>query len=381
MTAYLNAWGICLPNDPISNRDVERVLGAVGGKASRMKDVILSRNGILTRYYAIDPETGESTHTNSELTAAAIQNLLDRSGLKKEAISLLACGTSSPDQWIPNHAAMVQGALQMAPCEIVSTSGVCCSGMTALRYACNVIRLNECGHAIVTGSELASGSLKSGHFRHQIESRDDHNPYLTFENEFLRWMLSDGAGAVLVEATPKNSGVSLSVDWIDIISYAGELESCMYAGAIKRRDGSLQGWRDAQGPAELLGQGYLNLSQDARTLERNIIPIAFRKSLEYIIEKYGEPASTIDWLLPHISSEFFRQPIADTMDSLDFHVPQDKWFTNLGKKGNTGSASIFVMLEELVQSGLLKRGDRIVCVVPESARFTFAYMSLTVHEN
>ena len=378
MTAYLNGWGVCLPNEPVPNNQIEQILGAVGGRPSRMKEVILARNGIATRYYAIDAASGKSTHTNAQLTAGAIDCLLERTGLRKNQIDLLACGTSSPDQWIPNHAAMVQGVLGLPPCEIVSTTGVCCSGMTALRYGCSAVALAPETNAIVTGSELASGSLKAAHFRHQLDARLDNNPYLSFENEFLRWMLSDGAGAVLVQSHPNSASLSLRVEWIDIVSYAGELESCMYAGAIKRQDGSLEGWRDAEDPNAMLRLGYLNLSQDARTLERNVIPIAFRRSLERIIGKYGLPASDIDWLLPHMSSEFFRQPIADTMRELHFEVPQDRWFTNLAAKGNTGSASIFIMLEELASSGRLRSGQRIVCVVPESARFSFAYMLLTV---
>ena len=342
-----------------------------------MKEVILARNGIRTRHYAIEPTTGLPTHNNAQLTAAAIVQLLESSGVSKGTVDMLACGTSSPDQWIPNHAAMVQGVLTLPPCEIVSTAGVCCAGMTALRYACNAIIATPEINAIVTGSELASASLRSKHFQHQLEARADNNPYLSFENEFLRWMLSDGAGAVLVQSQPKPLGISLRVDWLDIVSFAGELDACMYAGAVKRPDGSLEGWREAADPNSLLRLGYFNLSQDARTLERNIIPHAFSKSLARVISKYAVPAAEIDWLLPHLSSEFFRAPIAEAMRGLNYEVPNEKWFTNLATRGNTGSASIFIMLAELMASGKVRAGEKIVCVVPESARFTFAYMHLT----
>ena len=89
------------------------------------------------------------------------------------------------------------------------------------------------------------------------------------------------------------------------------------------------------------------------------------------------PAAEIDWLLPHLSSEFFRAPIAEAMRGLNYEVPNEKWFTNLATRGNTGSASIFIMLAELMASGKVRAGEKIVCVVPESARFTFAYMHLT----
>ncbi len=363
------------PSDQRRNR---KCLGSRRRTTFANEGCDIGENGIRTRHYGIDRTTGKASHTNAQLTALAIESLLQQSSLRKDQIDILACGTSSPDQWIPNHAAMVQGVLGLPACEIASTAGVCCSGMTALRYACNAVATGTNLNAVVAGSELASGSLKAAHFRNQLEARADNNPYLSFENEFLRWMLSDGAGAVLVQSQPNPTGLSLRVEWIDIVSYAGELESCMYAGAIKLPDGSLEGWRDSADPNTMLRLGYLNLSQDARVLERNVILVAFRKSLERIISKYGVPASEIDWLLPHMSSEFFRQPIANTMRELNFEVPQERWFTNLATKGNTGSASIFIMLEELAMSGKLKSGECIVCVVPESARFTFAYMVLTV---
>jgi 3-oxoacyl-[acyl-carrier-protein] synthase III len=61
-----------------------------------------------------------------------------------------------------------------------------------------------------------------------------------------------------------------------------------------------------------------------------------------------------------------------------FDLPFEKWFTNLMYKGNTGAASFPIMLEELDHSGKLWPGQRILCAVPESARFTFAAIHLTV---
>jgi 3-oxoacyl-[acyl-carrier-protein] synthase-3 len=63
---------------------------------------------------------------------------------------------------------------------------------------------------------------------------------------------------------------------------------------------------------------------------------------------------------------------------MGFTIPPEKWFSNLESKGNTGSASILIMLEELWNSGALKPGHRLLVGVPESARFTFAYMHCTV---
>ena len=78
-----------------------------------------------------------------------------------------------------------------------------------------------------------------------------------------------------------------------------------------------------------------------------------------------------------MSSEYFRMPMVDCMAATAFPVGQEKWFTNLHNKGNTGSASIFIMVDELLDSGRLKAGDRLLCFVPESGRFTGSLMHLT----
>jgi len=59
-------------------------------------------------------------------------------------------------------------------------------------------------------------------------------------------------------------------------------------------------------------------------------------------------------------------------------IPYGRWFTNLTEKGNTGSAAIYIILEELFSSGRLKPGQRLLCFIPESGRFSHCFMHLTV---
>jgi 3-oxoacyl-[acyl-carrier-protein] synthase-3 len=381
MGAYITGLGTYLPNASVDNGRMEDVLGIVGDRPSRLKEMILASNGIHERYYAIDPVTGEQTHTNAELTAAAISALADRSGFSTDEIQLLACGSSSPDQLIPNHAAMVHGLIRCPPCEVVSTAGVCCSGMTALKYAALSVSSGSTTNAVVTGSEVASVGLRAAFFNTQANGSGRRTRSLSFDQEFLRWMLSDGAAAALVEDEPgreRRGGVALRIDWLDIVSLANELDTCMYQGATKTRDGALQGWLRQGHAADPWIEGCFNLSQDVRLLKQFIVPVALQRSFDRVRQRRDLCADRIDWLLPHLSSEYFRAPMCGALESMGFVVPQERWFTNLSRKGNTGSASIFIMLEELFASGRLRKGERILCAVPESARFTFAYMHLTV---
>ena len=79
-----------------------------------------------------------------------------------------------------------------------------------------------------------------------------------------------------------------------------------------------------------------------------------------------------------MSSYFFEDKIANMLKELDMHIPKERWFTNLESKGNVGAGSIYLMVDELFNSGKLKVGDKILLAVPESSRFSYAFSMLTV---
>jgi 3-oxoacyl-[acyl-carrier-protein] synthase-3 len=376
---FIRGLSVFLPNDPVDNDHIEEVLGVINDKPSRSKSRILKSNGIKTRYYALDPVTHKPTHSNAQMTALAIKGLAERTGLDINEIQCLVSGTSSPDQIQPNHALMVHGELGCPPCEVVCTSGVCCSGMAALKYGYMNVALGLVNRAVTTGSELVSNQLRAIFFQPEIDAKLkelESKPFIAFEKDFLRWMLSDAAAAVLVADTPNPEGLSLKIEWIEYISYANELPACMYAGAVKNPDGSLKGIRDVDDPDEMWKDSYIALKQDAKLLGDNIIRYG-QKGLLVAKDKHNLKSEDIDWFLPHYSSEFFRSQLYDYMAEIGLVIPYEKWFTNLTYKGNTGSASIFVILEELLNSGRIKKGDKVFCLVPESARFSYAYMLLT----
>ena len=85
------------------------------------------------------------------------------------------------------------------------------------------------------------------------------------------------------------------------------------------------------------------------------------------------------WFLLAMNRNLRRQArLADGLAEADLPIPQERWFTNLTSKGNTGAASIFIILEELFNGGRLRSGERLLCYVPESGRFSSAFMHLTV---
>ncbi len=51
---YITRVSKFLPNEPIGNDEMERVLGQINGKPSKARRVVLRNNGIVQRYYAIN---------------------------------------------------------------------------------------------------------------------------------------------------------------------------------------------------------------------------------------------------------------------------------------------------------------------------------------
>ena len=76
----------------------------------------------------------------------------------------------------------------------------------------------------------------------------------------------------------------------------------------------------------------------------------------------------IDWYLPHYSSDYFRDRFYQGMVKAGFEIPYKKWYTNLPVVGNIGSASIFLLMEGLLKGGKIKKGDKVLCFIPESGR-------------
>ena len=366
-----------LPNDPVENDDMEVFLGMVDGKPSKARRVILRRNGIKQRYYALDKD-GNVTHTNVQMAANAVRGLLDDQ-LTIDDIDLLSCGTGSPEQLIPSHGVMVHGELGgKKHMEVVSFAGSCCSGADALKYAYMAVKLGLSKNAVAVASERSSAWMRASYFQKESEqlAQLEDQPMLAFQKDFLRWMLSDGAFSVLLQGKPSASGLSLRLDWIDITSYANTKETCMYAAADKDADGRVKGWASFP-QSEWLTESIFAIKQDTRMLSEYIVPLG----VQYLIEmgkKHQFTPDDVDWFLPHMSSMFFKDVILEETAKQGFFIPEERWFYNLPKIGNIGSASAFAMLEELMDSGLLKQGQKVLVMVPESARFSYCYFMLTV---
>ena len=370
---FITTTAVYFPNSPIGNDQMEEYLGLIAGSHSRVKNIVLRQNGIKQRYYAIDTNQN-MTHTNAELAALSINKLFAKTHLQMQELELLACATASPDQILPSHASMVHGLLKNKPIEIYSSAGICLSCIQAFKIAYWSILSGEKQNAICSCSELASAGLLSKNYDLEYEKCADlgTKPYMALEKDFLRFMLSDGASAVLLQNNPGDKQ-ALKIEWIEMTSFANELPTCMFMGAEKTKDGELKSWK-AFNSQDFVNRSIFTVKQDIKLLEQKAIPY-WAKHIKYCLEKHNISPDEISYVLPHVSSMFFYDKLINEMKQTGIGIDESKWFTNLPKVGNIASAAIFAILDEFWNTHELKSGELIV---PESGRFSYGTVLLSV---
>jgi len=367
VSVFITSTGAFLPGPPVTNNEIEDILGYVDGKPSRLKSRILKANGILTRHYAID-KSHRTTHSNCDMAVAAARQCLEESPYSANRIDMLSCATSQGDMILPGFGSMVQADLGIPEVELHTTHGICSSSIMAVKAAFNTLRTGDQSNALVVASEFASRLFKNTRY----EATGGYDS-IDFESEFLRWMLSDGAGALILENSPRSQ--CLRIDWIRSFSHADAFPVCMGIGVPGDSTNEMT-WQDFASYAQAEAAGAILIRQNIRLLE-NSVKLGVDGALRLIDEGLLD-IKNIDHLLCHYSSHHFRGKIFAMLDMAGARIDEEKWYSNLYTRGNTGCASILIMLDEFLREQRARTGDKILCMVPESGRFNNAYMQLTV---
>lgn len=353
MNAYITRTGSFLPGEIIDNASLPSFMGELDGEAD-VRRKILRMNGIKSRHYALDPNQNP-THDVYELAALAAEACL---GAGTHEIGHLSAGSTNTPWVGPGissllHDRLAAKGLVSGALEINSNSGICSSSAQALVNSSRAIRSGDHHRSLCIGVEQPSAILKSSFIR-PPEDRHLHLEKPTeskwFMSVFLRSMLSDGAGAFLLESEPDAAHISYRINWTHSRSFAHAAPLCMG-----------------------LESGSLLLSQDVSILAKHLAPCV-REAITGAMASHGDHLSAYQTILPHLSSFYFRNLMLGAIAETGETIPH---WTNLETAGNTGAASIFIMLDEFTRTRPPANGDRILLFVPESGQFNFVLISLT----
>lgn len=369
---YINSLGAFLPGKPVPSSEMEDYLGCIHGKNSRHRALVLRQNRIKTRHYALD-KTGKARYSSAGMAGNATRDAVEKSEVSLSDIGYLATASTLADVLVPGLASHTHADLGISPVEIANFQSVCASAMMALKAAYLQVKAGEHQCAAVCGSEFSSRYFRPGFYEGTNHVNADGK--VALDADFLRFTLSDGAGAAVLENKPNNRQLSLKINWIDIRSYADRFDTCMVGGGVKE-NGEMKFWGDFGDPVVAKESGALMLTQDF-DLMKKMIPVWVSHYLD-LIDQGKIVIDDIDHLCSHYSSHSLREEVISLLKKSGAMIDEEKWFSNLYTKGNTGAASIFIMLEELYREGGLKAGERILCHVPESGRSVNGLMLLEV---
>ena len=360
---FITGTGAFLPGEPVDAEAMESFIGRIGGRSSAVGRRALRWNGVETRHYALNAD-GRPLHSNASMTADALRAALDDAGLAAADLDFLATATTQGDYLVPGHAAAVHGELGCGPMEIASHQSVCASALTALKHAWLSVRAGEAEVAATAAGEFSSRWFRPEFY--EGTTLVDAKGRARVEADFLRFTLSDGAGAVVLEPRPRTDALSLKIEWIDLTSLAGRFDPCMWAGSTFADRSDMRSAWSHVGPVAAHAAGSVALVQDFELLK-----IVIRAWIGVWLEKVDTgrivPAQ-VDHLLCHYSARSLREEIVGLLESTAAMIPESKWFSNLATVGNIGAASIWVMLDAFLKSGRAKRGERVLLIVPESGR-------------
>jgi 3-oxoacyl-[acyl-carrier-protein] synthase-3 len=371
---YVTAAAQCLPGPPVGNEAMADHIGRLSPEAERFGRLTLRQNRIRTRHYAIRPDGG-SDWTVAKLAGQAVRSLIDGAEVTRGRIGFLATATTQNDLMVPGLASGVHAESGLPPIEIASLQSVCASSVMALKAAALQVAAGEHEAAIVVGAEFSSRYFRPDHYRGTDTVQADGT--LPGDAEFLRWTLSDGAAALMLEDRPAAHGLSLRIDWISLRSFADRFTPCMTGGAVRSSDGTLTPWSLVEGGSAAAARaGAFQLRQDVEALYR-MLPVWMGEFMRLTDEGRIDP-ETVDWFLCHFSAHSLREEMVKLATKAGCMIPEERWFTNLYDKGNVGAAALFLLIDDLMRSGRLERGQRILCAVPESGQCIMAFAGLTV---
>jgi 3-oxoacyl-[acyl-carrier-protein] synthase-3 len=278
---------------------------------------IRQRTGIGERRIAGE---GETTFT---LSLKAAQAALEVANLDPTILDLIIVATVTPEHAFPATACLLQDALGASKAAAFDLSAGCSGFAYGLSLAADLVAAGRYQHALVVGAETLS----------KITDWTDRSTCVLF---------GDGAGAVVLKASNAPGGILSSVLGAD--GSGGEL-------LILPAGGSAQ---PTTAESVTASQHYIKM--EGRPVYRfatRIMPEATRQ----VLDQAGLSVADVRLFVPHQANNRILQAAAKGLG-----VPEERFFSNLDRYGNTSSASIPMALCEAIEQGLVRRGDLIVCV-------------------
>jgi 3-oxoacyl-[acyl-carrier-protein] synthase-3 len=358
----LLATGSFLPGDPVPVERTEEVLGPVlgvpprvDGRARRLAAEVLSRSGVLRRHYALDPVTRRQTETNVSMMEKAARSALDAAGVEAASVDLVITAGPMSDYACPPTSALLQARLGIPSAEEIEIHSNCTGAPKGLLVALDALRIGRRRRALVCYAQLSSVFLRAEYFRPESVELD---------HLALRWMLSVGAGAIMLDGGADPDGGPSMLD-----AFVESIAAGRPPGMVGGATGALAHDLALDGrfffPA-LHASGLHHVGQDIGAVRRHA-PAQLVEGLGRMLDGLGLSGSNIHHFLLGIPGRHFMTDEVKAAFRTRIGVDPDRVPFDVGEFGYCGGATLFVQLDRLLRSDALRRGDLVAAYLEESS--------------
>ena len=299
--------GCYLPEGVIHNEALDQFPTAA-------KLIISQKTGVFCRHHA------DADQCTSDLAFKAAELCLQRSDFPPGKVEAIILSTSSPDRIQPATATRLQHLLQANQSFAFDINSVCAGSTYGIALAQALIRSGTCANVLFVAAEIYSKILNPKDFA--------TFPYF-----------GDGAGAILFAASDNGDGVLSSLLHTD---GSGSDTICIPGGGTMMPFGKMP---DAKAI-------YFKMKG------REVFDFAVQKGSEvirHLLVKADVSMETIQCFICHQANVNIILKIAENLE-----IPEEKFYMNMFRYGNTASASVPIALDEAIERNIVTKGDLVV---------------------
>ena len=274
---------------------------------------IRQRTGIKERHLSNGKEG--TTYMATHAAEAALEN----AGITADELDMIIVATVSADTYVPSTSCQVQGAIGAIRATCFDLNAACSGFLFAMNTAYAYIEMGMAKTILIIGAETLSREV----------DWSDRSSCILF---------GDGAGAAIMRQEEGKGGLIASVTGSD--GSQGDVLTCKGRGI--------------QNPFHQSKRKKDDLMMEGQAVFRFAVTMVPR-CIKQILKKTGYDTEDIKFFVLHQANVRILELIAKRLK-----VDIDKFPMNLDRYGNTSSASIPILLDELNRNNLLEPGDKIV---------------------
>lgn len=340
--------GAYLPGEPITNEDLERLVGPLPAD-------VLRGLGVLQRHWIVDPLTGEHRDSNTAMAYGAVLQALERAEMEAGEVDLLISCTASPEYLLPPMVTFLQERLGLTRCAVLELRSGCAGTVEALDIAAQYLASGRFRTAVVVGSEAVSPLLVPvflGQRPERIRMRNRMNPY----------GFGDGAGAIVLRADEEGGSEGLLGGSFECVG-GDRAPGMQIVGAGTHAPVHVQ----------LEHRPFVELKVDVVESGR-FTPYVMTEAVDRTLAATDLTHDDIDiCIIPEGNAGYVLTELEEAgLLTPQWAAFQPKIFENLALVGATGSAAVPLALDHAWQTVAVQTGDRVLLLAIETSKWKYA---------